>query len=69
MNITEQTHEENLEATRLTAKLIVSHSDDFDLEIARAANDLANRVRQHRNTNRKAARRIVAGFIEVKHDN
>ena len=60
------TLDQSIAANELTAKLVASGHDDFDLEVAREVNALAYRVCQHRNINPKAAKKIVSGFIEVK---
>ena len=61
----EQTLEQSLEANQMTAKLIDSGADAFDLSIGQCIHSLVNQVQQHRNINQKAAKKIVAGFIEV----
>ena len=61
----EQTLEQSREANQLTAKLIDSGADAFDITIAQRLNRLTNQICQHRNINRKAAKKIVVGYIEV----
>ena len=62
---TEPTHEQNLEANQLTAKLIETAADDFDIGIAQCLSTLVNQVRQHRGISIKAARKIVINLLEV----
>ncbi len=50
---------------KLAAKLIELGKDDFDLEIARMANELMNRVCQQRDITRTAAAKIVSDFLQV----
>ncbi len=61
----EQTLEQSLAANALTAKLIDSGATDFDLETARIANALLNRVCQHRHITRSAAAKVVTEYMEV----
>ena len=61
----EMTLSESLASNDRTANLIAAGLDNFDLVIAEQANDLAEQVSQHRNINRKAAAKIVAGFLEA----
>ena len=62
----EQTLEQSHAANALTEKLIASGKDDFDLSISQCIHSLVIQVRQHRNINMKAAKKIVADFIEEK---
>ena len=61
-----QTHEQNLNANKTTARLISEGKSGFDIEIAMMVNELTRRVCQHRNITAKEAKKIVAGFIEIK---
>lgn len=61
----EQTHEQNLNANKTTARLISEGKSGFDIEIALAVNELARRVSHHQGVTSRQAKKIVAGLIEV----
>ncbi len=61
----EKEHHENLASNRLTARLIADGKDGFDCEIASQANELLNRVCQHRSITRTAGVKVVTDFLEV----
>jgi len=63
---TENTHEQNLSENRLTAKLIETAADDFDLSVSQCIHSLVNQVRQHHGISIEAAREIVISLLEVK---
>lgn len=61
----EQTLDQSHAANALTAKLIETAADDFDLSISQCVHSLVDQVRQYRDIDLDSAREIVAGFIEV----
>ena len=62
---TENTHEQNLSENRLTAKLIETAADDFDLSVSQCIHSLVNQVRQHRGISIAASRKVVIELLEV----
>ena len=63
---TENTHTQNLEANQLTAKLIETAADDFDLSISQCIHSLVNQVSTHRGIDMEAAHKILINLLEVK---
>ena len=61
-----QTHEQNLNANKTTARLISEGKSGFDIEIATAVNELTRRVSHHQGVTIRQAKKIVAGLIETK---
>ena len=61
-----QTHEQNLNANKTTARLISEGKSGFDIEVALAVNELTRRVSHHQGVTIRQAKKIVAGFIEIK---
>ena len=62
----EQMQEQNQIANKVTARLIDEGKSSFDIEIALAVNELTRRLSQHRGITIRQAKKIVAGFIEIK---
>ena len=62
----EQTLEQSQAANRLTAELIETAADNFDLSISQCIHSLVSQVRQHRGIDYEAARKIVVNLLEVE---
>jgi hypothetical protein len=62
----EQTHEQNLNTNKTTARLIAEGKSGFDIEVALAVIELTRRVSHHQGVTIRQAKKIVAGLIETK---